>query len=295
MLDTIEQGKINIKDLALEAPERIDGKLPFDIFKELTSSDLNEIEKDLNNQRFYDRESNGHLAFCLRLFKPDHHIKRLDDPTFKESFETAIDHYKGGVEHSGASWFMVSELAVLFKGTFPGEKINITEEEKAKMISYMNGFDHTNSYLSVLKGVKAIDPGFNQNKLDINDLKKGWYDLHLRRYPTEDDNAFESRMIYGRGMVAATAELAGLRLAFPDQQVTDILAPQFWNYAKTAFEIEKAIARQTADWNLLARFAVNIAIATAPQLRITESGIRAGRPEPISKPNQQPLPLLRSF
>ena len=104
MLESFIQGKINIHDLSVEAPEREEDDVSFDPKKEITREEREKMEMEitdlLHKKRWWEAFE---IAFSMKSLFPDWQPRQITEENCKDL-----------LEHWGGHWEPISWFFTLF-------------------------------------------------------------------------------------------------------------------------------------------------------------------------------------
>ena len=261
MLESFIQGKINIHDLSVEAPEREEEPW-FDPKKEITREEREKMERaandDFTENQFLHLEATSAMKYIFPNWKPP--------PVTEEKFQEVLQNV-----HS--FWLGLYSLFTLF----PERRAAIQKE--AESVSVVNALDSSKVYFLIL---------FPERRSELSLTEINWRDTK-RDY---------ERMLTNKDWWSITWIIGNARILFPERFKELSLTPRFINEMKKFWRNEYLNKEYIANkgYSNALDFAHHLQIITAEEIKFTDHGLELVMSKPKPKLDKiPPQPEIRKF
>jgi hypothetical protein len=270
MIDTIEPGKINIKELVVpfERPK----KDAFNLRQELLKDDWVSIIDMLSTNDHIDTRDAVNLNFFftaarIKMIDPSKLPDYVNEPKYSEAIIEQLDK-----EWETGSYQYFMSLAGYARTLYPDIPVSsyITKEREEKLIENVNttlestkifmGKDYTYTSVMEIASLKMIDPELMTKFEDLD-----WLKNHATGVTVKLLNTFNLA-----GSIEDFAKMAPvMKVLFPETSKDINITNEHWDKIKNKFDQMHTIS----PWALLS-FASSLAMLSADEIKIDNKGTR---------------------
>ena len=262
MLESFTNGKINIHDLSVEAPEREESNVSFDPEKEITREEREKMEEEIT--KAFNKEAWWRyllIASHMKSFFPSWEPPRATEEEFQEMLANEFNW-----------WDSLSGLLSLF----PERREEIRKRAETWEIPSIS---QEQAYFLVL---------FPERRSELSLTNTDWENLKQEYEKWRADKDW-----WGVLWVLREA-----RIFFPERFKEFSLAPRLINEMKKFWRKEYLNEEYIADkgYSNALYFAHNLQIITADEVKITDKGLELVMSKPKPKLDKiPPQPEIRKF